>query len=299
MLGTVLIVGISALIAVPIGVATAVYITEVRGRAVPYVRFFVQAMSGVLSVTGHPDQEPVKAGPAIADFFGGIHLYGAIVTALYKRQQTGEGSCVEVAMMDALIPSLMSNLGLHNSREQQNLRTGNSHGGLLVVPYNVYPVQDGGVAILAVSDQHWLALGDVLEYPDLVTDPRFVDKSSRVKNRAALDARIGELTIKFTKQMLFDRLVAARVPSAPVRSLDEVINDEHLHARGMLKWTEHPVYGRMLAMGSPLRFRGYAGPEGVASHELGADSREVLAQLASIEGSRFDELARAGAFGKE
>ncbi len=259
----------------------------------------VQAMSGVLSVTGHPDQEPVKAGPAIADFFGGIHLYGAIVTALYKRQQTGEGSCVEVAMMDALVPSLMSNLGLHNSGELQNLRTGNAHGGLLVVPYNVYPVQDGGVAILAVSDQHWLALGDVLEYPDLVTDPRFVDKSSRVKNRAALDARIGELTIKFTKQMLFDRLVAARVPSAPVRSLDEVINDEHLHARGMLKWTEHPVYGRMLAMGSPLRFSDYAGPRGIDSHELGADSQEVLAQMASIKGSQFDELARAGAFGKK
>ena len=107
------------------------------------------------------------------------------------------------------------------------------------------------------------------------------------------------MTIKFTKQVIFDRLVAARVPSAPVRNIDEVINDKHLHARGMLKWTEHPVYGRMLAMGSPLRFRGYAGPEGVASHELGADSREVLAQLASIEGSRFDELARAGAFGKE
>ena len=101
-------------------------------------------------------------------------------------------------MMDALVPSLMSNLGLHNSGELQNLRTGNGHGGLLVVPYNVYPVQDGGVAILAVSDQHWLALGDVLEYPDLVTDPRFVDKSSRVKNRAALDAPRGgsEITLE-------------------------------------------------------------------------------------------------------
>lgn len=257
----------------------------------------VQAMAGVMSVTGHPHEEPVKAGPAIADFFGGIHLYGAIVTALYKRQQTGLGSCVEVAMMDALIPSLMSNLGLHKPGGQQNLRTGNGHGGLLVVPYNVYPVQDGGVAILAVSDQHWLALGDVLECPDLINDPRFVEKLSRVKNRAALDARIGELTIKFTKKVLFDRLVTARVPSAPVRNLDEVINDEHLHARGMLRWTEHPVYGRMLAMGSPLRFSDYAGPDSAASHELGADSRTVLAQLAGIGDARFEELTRAGAFG--
>lgn len=259
----------------------------------------VQAMAGVMSVTGFPDQEPVKAGPAIADFFGGVHLYGAIVTALYKRQRTGRGSCVEVAMMDALIPSLMSNLGMHKIGEQQNLRTGNGHGGLLVVPYNVYPVQDGGVAILAVSEQHWLALGDVLECPELITDPRFAEKSGRVKNRVALDARIAALTIKFTKKALFDRLVAARVPSAPVRNLEEVIHDEHLHARGMLKWTDHPVYGRMLAMGSPLRFSDYQGAESTPSHELGADSREILAQLAQVSDSRFEELSRAGAFGKK
>lgn len=257
----------------------------------------VQAMAGVMSVTGFPDQEPVKAGPAIADFFGGVHLYGAIVTALYKRQRTGLGSCVEVAMMDALIPSLMSNLGMHRVGEPQNSRTGNGHGGLLVVPYNVYPAQDGGVAILAVSDQHWLALGDVLECPQLITDPRFAQKSERLKNRVALDATIAEHTIKFTKQALFDRLVAARVPSAPVRNLEEVINDRHLHSRGMLKWTDHPVYGRMLSMGSPLRFSDYQGPESIPSRELGADTREILAELAQLSDSRFEELSRAGAFG--
>lgn len=257
----------------------------------------VQAMAGVVSVTGHPDQPPVKAGPAIADFFGGVHLYGAIVTALFQRQATGLGCNVEVAMMDAVIPSLMSNLGLHRSGSRRNLRTGNAHGGLLVVPYNVYPVQDGGVAILAVSDAHWVALVHALDCPELVDDPRFSEKSNRVKNRVELDARISELTMKFNKEDLFERLIAARVPSAPVRDLDEVINDKHLHARGMLKWIEHPAYGRMLAMGSPLRFQGWGGPDDVASHELGADSREVLAQLAGITEAEFDELTQAGAFG--
>ena len=257
----------------------------------------VQAMTGVIAVTGHPDQAPVKAGPAVADFFAGTHLYGAIVTALYQRRVTGEGCNVEVAMMDALLPSLMSTLGLYKAGSKQNLRTGNGHGGLMIAPYNVYQAQDGGVAILAVSDQHWDSLGSVLDCPELVTDQRFADKMSRVKNRIALDTTIGELAQKFTKKQLFERLVAARIPSAPVRELEEVINDEHLHARGMLSWTEHPVYGRMLGMGSPLRFAGYAGPESIPSHELGADNREVLAELVGIDPQKYEALARAGAFG--
>jgi len=257
----------------------------------------VQAMAGVIAITGHPDQAPVKAGPAVADFFAGTHLYGAIVTALYQRRLTGEGCNVEVAMMDALLPSLMSTLGLYKTGSKQNLRTGNGHGGLMIAPYNVYQAQDGGVAILAVSEQHWQSLGAVFEAPELVTDPRFIDKMSRVKHRIELDVAIGALALKFTKKTLFERLAAARIPSAPVRELEEVINDEHLHARGMLNWTEHPVYGRMLGMGSPLRFGGYAGPEQMPSHELGADSREVLGELAGIGEEKFGELARAGAFG--
>jgi CoA:oxalate CoA-transferase len=107
-------------------------------RDYPAMDVTVQAMTGVLAVTGFPEGGPVKAGPAVSDFFGGVHLYGAIVTALYRRALTGVGSSVEVAMMSAVYPSLLSNLGLAREGAKATRRTGNRQGGLNMAPYNVY-----------------------------------------------------------------------------------------------------------------------------------------------------------------
>jgi len=121
-------------------------------RDLPAMDLTIQAMCGVMTSTGYPENAPVKAGPAIADFLGGIHLYGAITTALYRRAVTGEGSTVDVAMLEAVYPSLMSNLGLYlGARTPPPDRTGNRHGGLAVAPYNVFPTLDGHIAIITVS----------------------------------------------------------------------------------------------------------------------------------------------------
>ena len=91
----------------------------------------------------------MKAGPAIADFISGTHLYGAIVTALYERERTGQGRLVEIAMIETMFPTLASNLGMvHNNPDRPLGRTGNRHGGLAVSPYNVYACRDGWFAII-------------------------------------------------------------------------------------------------------------------------------------------------------
>ena len=119
----------------------------------------VQAMSGVMSVTGYPDGPPTKAGAALCDFFGGTHLYGAIVTALYRRTTTGVGAWVDVAMLDAVYPTMASNIGmLSRGRNDIPSRTGNRHGGLSLCPYNVYPTSDGYIAIICNNDKHWQGL---------------------------------------------------------------------------------------------------------------------------------------------
>src|SRR5205085_12666856 len=98
-----------------------------------------RAASGAISVTGFADGPPVKAGPAIADFLSGTHLYGAIVTALFERERTGAGRLVEVAMIEAMFPTLASNLGMvHNNPDKPLGRTGNRHGGMAISPYNIY-----------------------------------------------------------------------------------------------------------------------------------------------------------------
>src|SRR6185312_769971 len=175
-------------------------------RDYPAMDVTVQAMAGVLAVTGLPDGPPVKAGPAVSDFFGGIHLYGAIVTALYRRATTGVASSVEVSMMSSVYPSLLSNLGLAERGSdggggavKATRRTGNRHGGLNMAPYNVYPTADGAIAILSVTEAHWLATISVLGHPEWREDPRFASYAARVKHMDALDALIGEETSRVDK----------------------------------------------------------------------------------------------------
>lgn len=265
-------------------------------RDYPAMDVTVQAMTGVLAVTGTPEGGPVKAGPAVSDFFGGVHLYGAIVTALYRRALTGAGSCVEVAMMSAVYPSLLSNLGLAKVGAKTTLRTGNRHGGLMIAPYNVYPTRDGAIAILSITEAHWVAFASALEHPEWCEDERFSRAAARVKHMAELDALIGEVTGRWAKEELCARLVSARVPCAPVRELSEVIDDPHLHATGMLRWFEHPDHGRILVHGSPLVFKGEAPADYQASHKLGADTRSVLEELCGLDSERITALERRGAF---
>jgi CoA:oxalate CoA-transferase len=265
-------------------------------RDYPAMDVTVQAMAGVLAVTGMPDGVPVKAGPAVSDFFGGVHLYGAVVTALYRRATTGVGSTVEVSMMSAVYPSLLSNLGLAQSGSKATRRTGNRHGGLSMAPYNVYPTADGAIAILSVTNAHWLAIAAVLEHPEWVADPRFASYGLRVKNMDELDALIAAETQRVAKQELCQRLVDARVPCAPVRELSEVIDDPHLHATGMLQWFEHPDHGRILVHRSPLVFKHEDAPPYEPSRRLGADTRAVLEELCGIDPARIAELERRGAF---
>ncbi|MDO8771522.1 MAG: CoA transferase, partial [Burkholderiaceae bacterium] len=139
----------------------------------------IQAMSGAMSVTGFPDRPPVKAGPAICDFLGGIHLYGAIMTALYERSVTGKGRVVEVAMQDAIYPALASSLSLFYENPKANPRTGNRHGALAMAPYNTYRAAEGYIAIICVTEAHWAGLAKAMGRVDLLADPRFATHAER------------------------------------------------------------------------------------------------------------------------
>jgi len=198
----------------------------------PAMDLTVQAMAGIMHVTGFPDRPPVKAGPAIGDFMGGVHLYGGIVTALYEAQKTGQGRLVEVSMQEAVYASLASNLGLHFSMGNDvPPRTGNRHGGMAEAPYNVYPTRDGYIAIICVGEVHWKSLCTAMQREDLVADPRFANLKLRVAHMDEIDALVSGFTAQYTKEDLFALLMKHRVACAPVRSLDEVINDEHMHER--------------------------------------------------------------------
>lgn len=259
----------------------------------PAMDLTVQAMAGVMNVTGFPDRPPVKAGPALADFFGGVHLYGAIVTALYEREKTGVGRLVEVSMQEAVYASLASNLGLHYSRGNEvPPRTGNRHGGLAEAPYNVYPTADGHIAIICVNEAHWQSLLTAMGREDLRADARYIDLKHRVEHMDEIDALVGEFTSRHDKQPLFELLMKHRVPCAPVRDLDEVVNDAHMHARRALEWVQHPLYGRMCLPNSPLRFEGVEPMELKLSGPLGRDNHQVYGDWLGLSEAEVAQLER-------
>jgi len=266
-------------------------------RDYPAMDLTVQAMAGVMSVTGFADRPPVKAGPAICDFFGGIHLYGGVMTALVERSLTHRGRLVEVSMQEAVYTSLSSNLGLFMGNADTPLapvRTGNRHGGLAEAPYNVYPTKDGYIAIICVGETHWKSLLDAIQRPELAADPRFADLKSRVANIDTVDDIVGQFTSGYKKEDLFQLLMRHRVPSAPVRDLNDVIHDPHMLARRAIEWIDHPDLGKVPVPNSPMRYSGSEPLEIIPSRRLGQDNEAVYGEWLGLQRADIDALQTSG-----
>jgi hypothetical protein len=154
--------------------------------------FTIQAASGIMSITGAPDGPPMKAGPTLVDFMGGLHLYAAIVTALFQRDRTGEGQLVEVAMQEAVYSSLASSYDCYHRTGKQPPRAGNRQAGLSSAPYNAFPTKDGWVAVHVVTEGHWQNLLKAMGREDLLDDPRFRTNADRTDNVAATEAVVTE-----------------------------------------------------------------------------------------------------------
>ena len=262
-------------------------------KGYPAMDIAVQAMSGLMSINGFEDRPPVKVGPAVADFFGGVHLYAGIVSALLERSRTGIGQMVEVSMMESVYASLASNLGLYYARQGEiAARTGNRHGGMAESPYNSYPAKDGYIAIVASSDEQWNRLLGVIGRANLVGDERYATLKARVQRMEEVDALVEGYTRERTRDEAFATLVGAGVTCAPVRDIGEVVNDPHLLGRGALEWVEHPLYGRMPLPRSPLRFSNAPMPEIEPSGAVGCDNERVYGDWLGLGQEAVAELTR-------
>ena len=266
------------------------------GNEGPYAEYpamdvTIQAIAGIMSTTGFPENPPVKAGATVVDFMGGIHLAAGVLAALYERERTGRGQRVEVSMHDTMYPTLASSLGaLYKSAgtaHQPPDRIGNRH--YVIVPYNVYPASDGHVAIMCVSQEHWLQLATLIRHPEFAADGPFTDLFARATRADAVDAIIGEWTAAQPKWDIARRLLAAGVPVAPVLSLREVADDPHLLARGMIREIEHPTRGRVRLPGNPIRLEGSPLGEVRPAPRVGEHTEQILRGL-GLNDARIAEL---------
>lgn len=232
----------------------------------------VQAMSGLMSATGFPENPPVRAGGAMCDFAAGTHLYAGILAALVGRDRTGVGSRVQVSMIDAIVPTLLSNLAPFMMGTDRSFeRSGNHHGGKAECPYNVYRAVDGWVAVICVHEDQWARLLACMGREDVRSDPRFATNRDRVLNTDSVDAMVEAWTSCHKREDITRVLSEASVPVAPVRTLAEIVDDDELARSNTWQDIDQPGVGAVRVLASAVRHGSGRRPAPTPSPDLGAD----------------------------
>jgi crotonobetainyl-CoA:carnitine CoA-transferase CaiB-like acyl-CoA transferase len=245
--------------------------------------FTIQAASGIMSITGAPDGPPMKAGPTLVDFMGGIHLYAAVMTALLHRTATGQGQLVEVAMQETVYPSLASSYDYYYRTGKEPPRAGNRNAGLASAPYNAFQAKDGWVVVHVVTEGHWQNLLKAMGREDLLDDPRFSTNKARTQDMDATDALVAAWTKELPKMEIVAIAKRFKIPCAPVRNAVEVMNDAHMHERGMLQRIDHPSLGPIVVPNSPLRLHGADKIDPIPSPLLGQHNDDVYGEWLGLD----------------
>ncbi len=193
--------------------------------------YLIQGMSGLMSITGAPDGEPQRVGVAVADIFSGLYSVIGILAALRDRDRTGRGQHIDISLLDSATAILANQAMNYFASGTAPGRVGNIHPN--IVPYQVFPVSDGDVIIAAGNDGQYKRLCDVLNRPDLASDPAYATNADRVTRRDELVPVLVAETRKWTRDALLDALRAVKVPAGPINSIAQVIEDEQIQARGM------------------------------------------------------------------
>jgi CoA:oxalate CoA-transferase len=259
-------------------------------RNLPAFDPIVQAMTGVMAVTGRPEDPPLKAGAIMADVLGATHLCAGILGAIRQRDRTGEGLMIEISMQEAVLPSMVSHISAYYGMGLRQLREGNRGSGGVVTPANAYPASDGWVVILAADNHRWRKLCLIMERPELGEDSRYAKLSGRSRHRDEIDAIIGKWTSTRTRSELMELLNSNDIICGIVKELPEVMTDPHLLQRGALQPIDHPQLGPITIFTSPLRFNGEPSRPRSPSPMLGADNEQVYRGELGFSAEEFASL---------
>lgn len=246
--------------------------------AEPGYDFSIQAESGLMSITGDPEGEPMKLGVAITDLITGMNATQAILAALFARQATGKGQFIDVSLFESAVAILANVASGHLATGGMPRRYGNAHA--TVVPYQLFDTADGRIALAVGNDSQFRALCQrVIARPELAQDPLYATNRERVHNRETLIPLLEALFREKPTGFWVEELKVAGVPAGQVRNVGEVFASPEVQARGVLVEMDDPQHGKLRFVRSPLRLSDTPPSIRLVPPALGQDTDEVLARL--------------------
>ncbi len=252
-----------------------------------------QGMSGLMSVTGYPDNPPTRVGTSLGDINAAVHASFAIMAALWHREKTGEGQYVDVSMQEAMVSILegavvrwtlgkeiMGPIGSHNTNES---------------PFAAYRCQDGYIIIATVGNEHWERFCRAIGKPEWAKDPRYATKGLRWAKKWELAAEIEEITTRYSVKEVGEMMDRERVANSRILNIQQVVEDPHLNARGYFVEVDHPIIGRAKIAGFPFKLSATPGQVERASPLVGEHNELILGKYLDLKKEDVERLRREGA----
>ena len=271
------------------------------GQDGPYAKragydFMIQAMGGLMSLTGAPDHEPggqpMKVGVAVADIFTGLYATIGILAALRHRDATGEGQYIDLALLDVQTAILANQAMNYLTTGTAPGRLGNAHPN--IVPYEAFPTADGYIILAVGNDSQFASFCKVAGLEDASADPRFATNRARVANRTDLVPMVRQAMVQKTTDDWIAILEKANVPCGPINTLDRVFDNPQVKHRGTVKYLDHPIAGKVPTVANPLKLSQTPICDETAPPLLGQHSEAILRDIGGLDDAQIARLRAAG-----
>lgn len=260
----------------------------------PALDIVVQAMGGVMSITGDPDGGPVRPGTSYGDLTAGLFATVGILTALHERERSGQGQAVDISMLDCQLAVMENSIMRYFVTGEVPGRLGTRHPS--ATPFQAFPTSDGHIVVaLAFGEENqWGLLCAMLGVPELIDDERFETGPKRTRNHAALEPTLNKAFLKRTTAEWYADFLEAGIPCGPVNSIEDVVNDDQVRFRKSIKEVTHPIAGTIKIADTPVRMsRSETGIQGPPP-SMGADTVGVLEEWLGIGPEEVSEMEAAG-----
>ena len=259
--------------------------------------YLVQAMTGLMSITGQPDGSPgagpMRVGVPICDVLAGQNAVIGIMMALRRRDAVGEGAYIDVSLYESQLAAMMNPGSAWLNGGNRWPRSGNDHPN--AVPYGVFEAADGYLMIATFTDREFVRFAEAIGEPEWSTDPRFAETAGRTSNRALLVGLINDITRTRPRDEWIDILAGSKIPCGSILEVGEALDSEHTSARGSIVEIPRAAGAPLRAIASPLRITGADAVYARAAPDIGEHTEEILRERLDLDDTQIAALRAAEA----